>query len=84
VVISLRETWENPSTGTNVGLINLLVAESVTPTLRQYDYADFSQNKGFHTVTMVLDSRKGETITWIVGVFGSGFVVNKSSYKLVA
>jgi hypothetical protein len=82
VVISLRETWETPTT--NVGLLNLLVSEAVTPTLRQYDYADFSLNKSFHTVTMVLDARKDETITWIVGVFGSGFVVNKSSYKLVA
>jgi hypothetical protein len=82
VVISLRETWENPTT--NVGLLNLLVAEAVTPSLRQYDYADFSQNRGFHTVTMSLDARKGETITWVIGVFGSGFVVNRSTYKLVA
>jgi len=80
VVVALNELVPNP----NNGFLYLLVSESVTPTLWQYDYGAVALSKSFRSITMFLDHRPGETINWIVGVYGTGYIVNPVSYHLVA
>jgi hypothetical protein len=79
VVLALREDTQNPL----VGFLYVLVSEEVTPNLAQYDHGDFSLTKHMHLVNIFLDDRQGETINWMVSVYGTGFLVNPISYQLV-
>lgn len=79
-VVSLKE--EN-TLSPMTGFLYLLIAEAYEPTLREYTYIDVDLNKGFHTIQMVLDNRVDKPISWVVGVYGSPYVVNPVNFKLV-
>jgi len=80
VVISLIE--EDVQTS-EFGELFLFAVEDAEPTLRRYDYMDNNLNRDFHTITIILDHRVGETINWMIGVYGTAFVVNPVPFKLV-
>jgi len=80
VVIALNELVPNP----NSGYLYLFVSEAYQPTIWQFDYADFALSKSFHSVIITLDNRPQETISWVIGVYGTGYIINPVSYHLVA
>jgi len=80
VVIAFNENNPNP----NAGYIYLFVAEGYTPSLSVFDYVDYVLTKSFHSVTINLDNRPQETINWVIGVYGTGWVINPVTYHIVA
>jgi len=81
VVFVLHE--DNPNPNPNVGFLYLLISEETTPDLWRYDHGDTSLTKPLHLVNLFLDDRPGEIINWVIGVYGTGFVINPVSYQLV-
>jgi len=79
-IVSLKEEGFE---STMIGMLYLLVAERYEPNLRSYDYMDVDLNRGFHTLTIILDNRPGEQIDWIIGVYGSVYLNNPLNFKLL-
>jgi len=66
-----------------IGVLYLYISEDNTPTLRNFDYYDIDLNKGFHSIEINLDDRPNETISWIIGVYGSPYLTGPVGFKLV-
>jgi len=79
LLIALHEDNESPY----VGFLYLLISEDSTPNLLVYDHGDTSLTKPNHLVNLFLDDRPGETINWVIAVYGTGFIINPVSYHLV-
>eukprot|EP01125_Pyxidicula_operculata_P022912 TRINITY_DN9679_c0_g1_i1.p1 TRINITY_DN9679_c0_g1~~TRINITY_DN9679_c0_g1_i1.p1 ORF type:complete len:585 (-),score=94.10 TRINITY_DN9679_c0_g1_i1:120-1874(-) len=80
VVISLKEKGPRSN---NTGLLFLYANEDEAPTLTDYEEVDRDLNKGFHSIILNLDRRTDESIDWVIGVFGSPYVMEPIPYELV-
>jgi len=80
VVVSMEELGPLSS---EAGFLYLIISEKEEPTLRRYDYLDADTNRGFHSIVMMLDDRIGP-VDWIIGVYGSPYLINPVSFKLIA
>lgn len=79
VVFALREENPNPF----LGFVYLLISEGTTPDLWLYDHGDTSSSKPMHLINLYLDDRPGETINWVIGVYGTSFIIEPVTYHFV-